>query len=81
MRAVHYVGFRDDRYWNARRIWGGPAFVHRVWDKRARREIADDDVVVFANGNWWQEPKEHNGRDLNEPTEDELDRTFVDLVY
>lgn len=77
-RCIHFVGFRDDRYWSAWRVWGVPSFVHRVWDKRARREIADDDVVVFATGDWQQEPKEHNGRDLNEPTEEELDRTFVD---
>lgn len=66
MRCVHYVGFRDDRYWNARRIWGGPAFIHRWWDKRAKREIATDDVVIFADGDWTQEPKPYNAPDLDE---------------
>lgn len=78
MRCVHYVGFRDDRYWNAFRIWGGPRIIHRVWDKRAYREIGEEDVVIFAEGDWWQEPSEHHGRDLDEPSEAELDATFVD---
>ena len=66
-KCVHYVGFKDDRYWNARRIWGGPAFIHRWWDKRARREIAEDDVVIFAEGEWTQEPKKFNAPDIDEP--------------
>ena len=28
-RAVHYVGSRGDRFWNAFRIWGGPRVIHR----------------------------------------------------
>lgn len=66
MRCVHYVGFRDDRFLNAYRVFGGPVFIHRVWDRRAFREIGDDDVVVFANGPHDQAPKERNGNDLNE---------------
>lgn len=65
VRVVHYVGFRDDRYWNARRIWGGPAFVHRWWDKRAAREIAPGDVVIFAEGEWTQEPRRWNAPDYD----------------
>jgi hypothetical protein len=49
-RAVHFVGFRDDRYYNAVAVFGPPDFVHMGWDKRAQREIAPDDTVVFANG-------------------------------
>ncbi len=65
-RCIHYVGFRDDRFLNAWRVFGGPAFIHRVWDRRAQREIADDDVVVFATGPYHQIPRERNGDDLTE---------------
>ncbi|HEY8707689.1 MAG TPA: hypothetical protein VIM34_06795 [Burkholderiaceae bacterium] len=66
VRCVHYVGFKDDRYRTAHRIWGGPAFVHRWWDQRAQREIAPGDVVIFAQGDWRQEPKRFNAPDLDE---------------
>ena len=49
-RCVHYVGFRDDRYWNAYRIFGGPRMVHRRWDRYAVSEVGPDDVVIFAEG-------------------------------
>ena len=48
--CIHFVGFRDDRYWNAVRVWGLPDFIHPGWDTRANREIADCDTVVFATG-------------------------------
>lgn len=55
--AVHFVGFRDDRYWNAARVFGLPDFIHPGWDTRARREIAVDlDTVVFATGDEHQPP-------------------------
>ena len=66
-RCVHYVGFRDDRYWNAFRIWGGPRIIHRWWDQRARRDVGPDDVVIFADGDWTQEPRRWNAPDLDEP--------------
>lgn len=66
MRHVHYVGFRDDRYWNAFRVFGGPRVFHRWWDRRAAREIAPDDVVIFAEGDWQQEPRQFNAPDLTE---------------
>ena len=47
---IHFVGFRDDRYLNARKVWGVPDFFHRFWDKRAEQEVAPGDVVIFANG-------------------------------
>ncbi len=50
MQALHFVGFKDDRYWNAVRVWGRPDFVHRFWDVRASHEIAPGDKVVFASG-------------------------------
>lgn len=66
MRCIHFVGFRDDRYWNAVRVFGRPHFIHRWWDKRARREIAPEDVIVFAEGEWTQEPKKYNAPDITE---------------
>ena len=33
--AVHFVGFRDERYWSAVKVWGRPSFIHRGWDMRA----------------------------------------------
>lgn len=65
-RAVHYVGFRDDRYWNAYRIWGGPRVIHRRWDRRAKRDIGEDDIVIFAEGDEHQPVKDQNGNDLDE---------------
>jgi hypothetical protein len=47
---VHFVWFRGDEYNSACRIWGKPDFIHRGWDRRALREIADGDTVVFARG-------------------------------
>jgi len=46
---VHFVGFKDDRYTTAVRIFGKPDFIHRIWDIRAQKEIMEDDVVVFAD--------------------------------
>jgi hypothetical protein len=45
---VHFVGFRGDEYTRACRIWGKPHYVHYVWDRRAQRDIAPCDTVVFA---------------------------------
>lgn len=47
---VHFVGFKDERYWAAVKVWGRPDFYHRLWDVRATREIVVGDVVVFCNG-------------------------------
>lgn len=63
---LHFVGFRDDRYWNAVRVFGPPDFIHRRWDLRAKREIAPDDLIVFATGNERQEPSRISGDDLRE---------------
>lgn len=49
-RAVHFVGFRDDRYWAAVKVFGKPDIFHRRWDTRAAAEIAPGDTVVFATG-------------------------------
>jgi hypothetical protein len=47
--ALHFVGFSDDRYWAAVKVWGKPDFFHRVWDHRAVGDIVDGDTVVFAS--------------------------------
>jgi len=62
---LHFVGFDrfDQRYWNAVSVFGRPAFLHRRWDRRARREIAPDDAVVFANGDADQPHSRFNGDD------------------
>jgi hypothetical protein len=36
MMALHFVGFSDDRYWNALKVFGLPDFYHRNWDMRAK---------------------------------------------
>ena len=66
MRCVHYVGFSDDRFLNAYRVFGGPRIIHRRWNQRALRDIGEDDVVVFANGPSEQEPSKFNGNDIDE---------------
>jgi len=66
MRCVHYVGFRDDRYWSAFKVFGGPRVIHRGWDRRARRDIGPDDIVVFAEGASDQAPAERNFDDIVE---------------
>ena len=66
-RIVHFVGFRDDRYWSAVKVFGPPHYIHRGWDLRARRELAEDDVVVFADGPHDQEPRAKSYDDLREP--------------
>ena len=65
-RTVHYVGFRDDRYWHAYRIWGGPRMVHRRWDKRAQQDIGPHDVVIFAEGDEAQPASHWDTEDLDE---------------
>ena len=65
-RAVHFVGFRGEEYWTAVKAFGRPDFIHRGWDKRARRELADGDLVVFARGEYDQDPAERNFNDLDE---------------
>ena len=46
----HFVGFKNDRYYNAIKVFGKPDFIHRRWDVRATHEVCDGDVVVFADG-------------------------------
>lgn len=46
---LHFVGFRGDEYNRAIRVFGKPDFIHMAWDRRAQREIAEGDTVIFAN--------------------------------
>lgn len=65
--AIHFVGFRDERYWSAVKVWGRPDFIHRGWDTRAKREIADFDTVVFAIGTADDQPSVRTFNDIDEP--------------
>jgi hypothetical protein len=51
----HFVGFKNDRYTNAVKTFGRPDFIHRFWDRRAVDEVAEGDVVVFADGDETQD--------------------------
>jgi hypothetical protein len=55
--AIHFVGFKDNRYNTAVKVFGTPDFIHRVWDKRAADEVMENDVVVFADSDETQEVK------------------------
>lgn len=63
---IHFVGFRDDRWWNAIRVFGKPDFVHPKWDQRARREIGEGDLIVFAEGDEQQPLARFNAADFIE---------------
>ena len=66
MRCVHFIGFKDDRYWNAVKVFGQPHYVHPGWDLRAFREIAPDDVLVFAEGDENQPPRRKSFTDYKD---------------
>jgi hypothetical protein len=51
--CLHFVGFRDDAYNRAVRVFGKPHFVHRSLDLRALTDIAPGDTVVFARDKDW----------------------------
>lgn len=48
MSHVHFIGFRGNEYWSARRVWGRPDFIHLIHDVRMYGDVADDDVLVFG---------------------------------
>lgn len=64
--AIHFVWFRGEEYWSAVKIWGEPDFIHMGWDTRAKREILDTDIVVFAKGDHDQQYSERNYSDTKE---------------
>jgi len=47
--ALHFVGFKDDRLYAAKKVFGEPDFYHRQWDMRALADVAPGDRVIFAN--------------------------------
>lgn len=56
--AFHFVGCKDDRMWNALRVFGRPDFWHRIYDTRAVAEICEGDDVLFFNGDETQPVRE-----------------------
>lgn len=64
--CTHFVGFKDPRYakderfHRAVKVFGWPDFYHRGWDMRARREIMQGDTIIFAKGDWTQEPRQQS---------------------
>lgn len=64
MSLTHFVGFRD---LVALRIFGKPDFIHIGWDRRAQREIAPGDRIIFANGDGSEPPQVHSFPDIVEP--------------
>ena len=54
---LHFIGFKDDRIWNARKVFGKPDFYHRIWDRRARQEVIPGDIAIFATGSIDDKPK------------------------
>ncbi|GGD43321.1 hypothetical protein [Aureimonas glaciei] len=63
---IHFVGFKDERYLSAVKVWGPPTYIHRGWDLRAQREIEEGDTVVFADGPADQEPRAKSFNDITE---------------
>lgn len=48
---VHFIGFNNThQFHSACRVFGKPDFIHRRWDVRAKQEVQDGDVAVFARG-------------------------------
>lgn len=56
MADLHFVGFKDERIYRARRVFGEPDFYHRHWDNRAVSMILPGDVAVFADGDEFTAP-------------------------
>lgn len=65
-KQIHFIGFRDDRYWNAVKVFGRPHFIHRGYDLRGLREIGEEDTIVFAEGEHDQEPRKKSYNDIEE---------------
>jgi hypothetical protein len=61
---VHFVGFRGNEYLSAVKAFGKPDYIHRGWDRRAQRDIAEGDTVVFASGSADQEPRAKSYDDI-----------------
>lgn len=67
-RTVHYIGFRDDAYVRAHRIFGGPVMIHRVNDIRTQSEIDPDvDLAIYAGTEREDRVREIPGADVIGP--------------
>lgn len=64
--CVHFVGFRGEEYQSAVKVWGKPDYYHLGWDRRARREIAPGDTIIFAKGEHDQAFAARNFDDIRE---------------
>lgn len=64
--CVHFVAFKGEEYHSAVKVWGRPHFIHRGWDLRGQREIDENDVVIFAQGEHDQVPRVKSFNDLEE---------------
>ncbi|WP_245653812.1 hypothetical protein [Novosphingobium rosa] len=62
--ALHFVGFRGEEYWSAVKVWGVPDFIHIGWDRYAMHAIDPQDTVIFARGDWTQEPNAYGYPDM-----------------
>lgn len=51
------------QFQNALQVFGPPACMHQRWDRRAQRDIAPEDTVVFAKGDESQPLARYNGDD------------------
>jgi len=51
--CLHFIGFSDDAYLRAVRIFGLPDIIHRYYDHRAVSDIAACDTVVFGREKDW----------------------------
>ena len=46
---IHFIGFRNEEYWSAVKIWGKPDFVHLTHDRRLYGDVdAERDTLVFG---------------------------------
>ena len=49
--AVHFIGFKNStQFHRAVNVFGTPDFIHRKWDVRAKQEVVNGDVAIFATG-------------------------------
>lgn len=68
MRTVHYIGFRDDAFTRAYRLFGGPAMIHRVNDIRTQSEIdPDNDIAIYAGKEREEHIRQIPGTDVTGP--------------
>lgn len=50
IKCVHFIGFKDESFYRAVKVFGYPDYIHRHWDGRAQSMIIDGDIAVFARG-------------------------------